>query len=142
MSNLISLSQKCNFLRLFSSVCNVWKESKHGVFLVRIFLYLDWIWRFTEKISVFSPKNRKIRTRKNSVFGHFSFSENFEMKVAKFSEFSGFHSSFITGNFIATTTLRKKCPYSVLFWSKCGKMRTKITRNTDTFHAVPGSIET
>ena len=42
--------------------------------------------------------------------------------------------------------LRKKCPYSQLFWSvfsvslriqsKCGKMRTRITPNTDTFHAV------
>ena len=32
--------------------------------------------------------------------------------------------------------LRKKCPYSELFWSKCGKMRSRITSNTDTFHAV------
>ena len=55
-------------------------------------------------------------------------------------------------------TLRKKCPYLELFWSafsciwtehgaiqgifsfriksKCGKIRTKITPNTDTFHLV------
>ena len=49
--------------------------------------------------------------------------------------------------------LRKKCPYSELFWSvfsriqteyrvsfhiqsKCRKIRTRITPNTDTFHAV------
>ena len=49
--------------------------------------------------------------------------------------------------------LREKCPYSELFWSlfsgirteygeilhiqsKCGKMRTRITPNTDTFNAV------
>ena len=49
-------------------------------------------------------------------------------------------------------TLSEKCPYSELFWSsffhtrteygvslriqnKCGKMRTKITTNTDTIHA-------
>ena len=43
-------------------------------------------------------------------------------------------------------TLRDKCPYSELFWStfsriwteqsECGKMRTRITPNTDTFYAV------
>ena len=49
--------------------------------------------------------------------------------------------------------LRKKCPYSELFWSafsrirtehgvslriqsECGKIRTRITPNTETFHAV------
>ena len=52
------------------------------------------------------------------------------------------------------STLRKKCPYSELFWpafsciltkygeilspysSECGKMRTRMTPNMDTFHAV------
>ena len=33
-------------------------------------------------------------------------------------------------------SLREKCPYSELFWSGCGIMRTRITSNTDTFHAV------
>ena len=45
-------------------------------------------------------------------------------------------------------TLRKKCPYSEVFWSvfsdigskcigsKCGKIRTRITPNKDIFHAV------
>ena len=40
-------------------------------------------------------------------------------------------------------TLRKKCPYFELLWSvfsriqtEYGEMRTKITPNTDTFHAV------
>ena len=32
--------------------------------------------------------------------------------------------------------LRKKCPYSELFWSECGKIRTRITPNTDTFYVV------
>ena len=39
--------------------------------------------------------------------------------------------------------LRKKCPCLELFWSvfsrsqiECGKIRTRITPNTDTFHAV------
>ena len=55
-----------------------------------------------------------------------------------------------------TLTLRKKCPYSKFFWpalsafglnmsicsvnlcihSKCGKMQTRKTLNTDTFYAV------
>ena len=34
------------------------------------------------------------------------------------------------------STLRKKCPHSELFWSEYGKMRTRITPNMDTFHAV------
>ena len=34
------------------------------------------------------------------------------------------------------TSLRKKWPYLELFWSKFGKIRTRITPNTDTFHAV------
>ena len=33
-------------------------------------------------------------------------------------------------------TLCKKCPYSECFWSECGKIRTRKTPNTDTFHAV------
>ena len=33
-------------------------------------------------------------------------------------------------------SLREKCPYSELFWSKCGKIRTRITPNTDTFYPV------
>ena len=35
-----------------------------------------------------------------------------------------------------TQPLREKCPYSELFWSECGKMRTRITRKTDSFYAV------
>ena len=34
------------------------------------------------------------------------------------------------------STLRKKCPYSELLWSEYGKIRIRITPNTDTFHAV------
>ena len=58
------------------------------------------------------------------------------------------------------TTLRKKCPYSEFFWHlfsrirteygeirsisprsvRMGKMRTRITPNTDTFYAVIKSV--
>ena len=33
-------------------------------------------------------------------------------------------------------SLCKKCPYSVLFWSAISRIRTRITPNMDTFHAV------
>ena len=33
-------------------------------------------------------------------------------------------------------SLRKKCPHSELFWSKCWKIQTRITPNKDTFHSV------
>ena len=33
-------------------------------------------------------------------------------------------------------SLRKKCPYSELFWSLFSRIRTKITPNTDTFHPM------
>ena len=33
----------------------------------------------------------------------------------------------------------KKCPYSDLFWSECGKMWTRITLNTNNFQAVSKS---
>ena len=33
-------------------------------------------------------------------------------------------------------TLPKKCLYSELFWSECGKIQTRISPNTDTFYAV------
>ena len=56
---------------------------------------------------------------------------------------------------ITHIALHKKCPYSKLFWSafshiwteygeiqsKCVKMRTRITPNTDTFHAMLISIK-
>ena len=32
--------------------------------------------------------------------------------------------------------LRKKCPYSELFWSTFSRIRTRITLNMDTFHVV------
>ena len=42
------------------------------------------------------------------------------------------------------TSLHEKCPHSELFWSafsriqsECGKMRTRITPNTNTFYAMP-----
>ena len=34
---------------------------------------------------------------------------------------------------LQNTALREKCPYSELFWSKCGKMRTRRIPDTDNF---------
>ena len=38
--------------------------------------------------------------------------------------------------------LRKKRSYSELFWSvcRCGQIRTSVTANTDTFHAVTATL--
>ena len=41
-----------------------WKASTFGVFLVRIFPHLDWIWRDMEYLSWFSPKAGKYRPEK------------------------------------------------------------------------------
>ena len=51
-----------------------WKVSKYGVFLVRICPHSDWIRRDIPYLSIQSESG-KIRTRKTSVFGHFSRSE-------------------------------------------------------------------
>ena len=37
---------------------------------------------------------------------------------------------------IQPLTLREKCPYSEFFWSKCGKIWTRITPNMENFYAV------
>ena len=44
---------------------------------------------------------------------------------------------------IISISLREECPYSEFFWSvfsriqsKCGKMRTRETPNTNNFHAM------
>ena len=55
------------------------KVSNYGVFLVRIFLYSNWIRRFTEY--------RKTRTRKNLdtwTFGHFSCSDRLKLSIHYF----------------------------------------------------------
>ena len=44
---------------VFIADSSAWKMSKYGVYLVQIFLYSDWIQRFTEQISVVRPNTRK-----------------------------------------------------------------------------------
>ena len=39
-----------------------------------------------------------------------------------------------------TEALRQKCAYSEFFWSKCGKIRTRKTTNTDTFEICSQKI--
>ena len=60
------------------------KKSKYGLFLVRIFPHLDWIQRYSVNLRI-QPECRKIRTRKNSVFGHFSRSD---ISIRKYSAYS------------------------------------------------------
>ena len=41
---------------------------------------------------------------------------------------------------IGQDSKREKCLYSELFWSECGKMRSRISPNTDTFYAVTRKV--
>ena len=95
-------------------------------FLVRIFLHLDWIRRFTEFYRVnlrIQSKYRKIRTRENSIFGQFLHSVFFlNFTCNKFCDF--------------TKITQKREFYSVRMRKNAGKMRTRITPNTDIFYAV------
>ena len=108
------------------------------LFLVRIFLYSDWIRRFTINLRIQS-EDRKIRTRNNSVFGHFSRSNSsmeqkilllFMMewnilvfnaiawKVLKYGVFSG--------RYFPTFGLNtERCSVSLRIQSKCGKIQTR-----------------
>ena len=60
--------------------------------------------------------------------------ENFQKKF--FIEDIRITASVWRGKLNKSLSLRKKCPYSELFWSKCGEMWTGIAPNTDTFHAL------
>ena len=75
-------------------------------------------------------KNRCFRihfTKKLSSFSNI-FAQSLYQFLASWSKVEHFIFSY--------QPLRKKFPYSELFWSECGKIRTRITPNTDTFHAV------
>ena len=52
------------------------------------------------------------------------------------NSFNGYRSSIIFTKKYHSPTLRKKCPYSELFWSVFSRIRTRITLNTETFCAV------
>ena len=58
------------FLLIFLPTITAWKVSKYRVFLVRIFLYSDWIRRFSK--SPYSVRIQENKDQKNSVFRHFS----------------------------------------------------------------------
>ena len=66
------------------------------------------------------------------------------------TKIQGFTPSMIYGNYLSPAVMQSnftpmhcKCPYSELFWSaffrirtECRKIRTRITPNTNTFHAA------
>ena len=55
------------------------------LFLVRIFLYSDWIWTVSLRIQ---SEYRKIRTRNNSVFGRFSRSVLSKLQLISLTSFN------------------------------------------------------
>ena len=70
--NICSCS-KVNHLRLKIPVSITLREKCPNTefFLVRIFLYSDWIWRFTEQICVFSPNTTKYGPEKTPYLNTF-----------------------------------------------------------------------
>ena len=133
-----------------------WKVSVFGDFLVRIFPLSDWIRRDTKYLSPYSARMRENMDQRNSKYGHFLRSERVPflaalnahkigLKIGRdvFRNLSNIYDGSIFLN-IVTNTLRKRCPYSELFWSAFSHIRTeyeetrstRITPNTDTSHAV------
>ena len=73
-SFIILLIFRKHFKILFYLRINCAKCPNTEFFLVHIFLYSDWIQRFTVNICIQS-EYRKIQTKKNSAFGQFSRSD-------------------------------------------------------------------
>ena len=66
----INFEEHVNIAWVNITLCE--KHPNTELFLVRIFLYSDWIRRFTSKSPFIQFEYRKIWTRNNSAFGHFS----------------------------------------------------------------------
>ena len=98
------------------------------LFLVRIYLYSAWIWRFTPLH--IQQEYKKIRTRNNSVFGHFSHSVSMLQKptrqlqyVLSWEIFHGKHCVETSWcKLISIYTLHNKITYNSLFTQKIPMM--------------------
>ena len=101
------------------------------LFVVCIFLYLDWLWRFTLCwVNLYiQSEYRKIWTRKNSVYGHFLCSEwaNLVAKAKGVKIMNNqkqkpklrIHWRLIFGNVICCSALRIWVGYSILNLDPC-----------------------
>ena len=109
---------------------------------------------FWSVFSCIQSEYRKIKARKNSVYGHFSRSavlgQNLRFWIRE-NPYSSIFYAAIRNTCVTTSkrTLRKKCPYLELFWSifsfiqteqgevriwpNFGKIRTRLNPNMDTF---------
>ena len=88
------------------------------VILVRIFPHLNRMWRDTPYLSVFSPNAGK-SDQNNPKHGHFLCSDTFIYNyLCMYMYISTYISTYIIWTYILYIhTLRKKFPYSGLFWS-------------------------
>ena len=59
MKKICLKSSLCCIWKLISNNSTAWKVSVLGVFLVRTFPHLEWIWRDTPYLSIFSPNVEK-----------------------------------------------------------------------------------
>ena len=57
------------------------------------------------------------------------------VRYSELSSLSRYHGATEL-NFIATISLREKCPYSEFFWSVFSRIRTRKTPNMGTFYAA------
>ena len=57
--SIIKSSRIFHWNAISAKKLTAWNVSVFGAFLVRIFKYLNWIWRDTEYLSVFSPNVEK-----------------------------------------------------------------------------------
>ena len=96
-------------------ICCWWKSAWiQSFFLVRIFPCLGWIWRFEEKISLFSPNTGKDKPEKTINLGTFH-----ALAIAK-----------ILPDFLETVILELYC-------AKC--IRVQVTNATNRFNESPGN---
>ena len=99
-------------LNIFHSISTLREKCPNTeFFLVSIFLYSDWILRFTVNLCIQS-KYRKIRTRKNIVFGHFSSSAN---NIVHGQIQLTLRSKYLLNNKIHTMCFLKLCFHYICF---------------------------
>ena len=107
-----------------------------------VFGFCHLLWGFISNFDLSGFSVRALRT----------FLEHFhadETNRRVFRTLSKIHDDFFFCESSYRFLLRKKCPYSDLFWSsfsriqsKCRKMLTRITPNTDTLHALVLVVKT
>ena len=109
------------------NICTAWKVSKYGVFSDPYLLVFGLNTENCEGNLRIHSEFRKIQTRENSIFGHFSQStaqevQTFVCSLLIWDDCNYSFETTVTRNLsviikLELDLLRKKCPYLDLFWS-------------------------